>query len=183
MTTPPVPEESRRLLDSVVPPPNRPPRLYLAMAHNPEVLRGYIERPILGLHGLLHTGQLAPDERELTILRVTARCGAEHEWGVHVAYFGKTSGLSSGQVAATVTEVTPSHAWSPRHLAVLTIADAMVDQRELTTAELAGVDEVLGIATRTEIVAVSAQYLGISAMCRVLAIPPEDSAPRFPSGT
>ncbi|MFM9376800.1 carboxymuconolactone decarboxylase family protein [Gordonia sp. VNK21] len=177
---PETPEESGRLLDKVVPPPHRPPLLYRAMAANPAVLRAYVEGPILGLRGLLHTGQLAPDERELCILRVTARCGAEHEWGVHVAYFGKTSGLSPVQVAATVLGEDADQPWSPRQRAIVALADAMVDMRELSDAELAGIDQVLTVETRTEVVAISAQYLGISATCRALDIPPEPGAPRFP---
>lgn len=160
------------LLERVVPPPNRPPLLYLAMAANPEVLRAYVQGPILGLHGLLHTGQLAPAERELCILRVTARSGAEHEWGVHVAYFGKTSGLPPAQVAATVTGEDAAEPWTPRQRAIVAVADAMVDMRELTDAELAEIDGVLTVATRTEIVAISAQYLGISATCRAWASRP-----------
>ena len=42
---------------------------------------------------------------ELCILRVTAQCRAEHEWGVHVAYFGKRSGLTASQVEVTVTDL------------------------------------------------------------------------------
>lgn len=177
---PETPQASVELLERVVPPPNRPPLLYLAMAANPEVLRAYVQGPILGLHGLLHTGQLAPAERELCILRVTARSGAEHEWGVHVAYFGKTSGLPPAQVAATVTGEDAAEPWTPRQRAIVAVADAMVDMRELTDAELAEIDGVLTVATRTEIVAISAQYLGISATCRALGIPPEPGAPRFP---
>ncbi|GAC58705.1 hypothetical protein GOHSU_46_00260 [Gordonia hirsuta DSM 44140 = NBRC 16056] len=177
---PQIPQESTELLRRVVPPPNRPPLLYLAMAANPAVLRAYVEGPILGLHGLLHTGQLPADERELCILRVTARCRAEHEWGVHVAYFGKTSGLSSVQVAATVLGESVEQPWTPRQRAIVTVADAMVDLRELTDTELAEIDGVLSVATRTEIVAIAAQYLGISATCRALGLPPEPGAPRFP---
>lgn len=177
---PEIPEESAELLRRVVPPPNRPPLLYLAMAANPEVLRSYVEGPILGLRGLLHTGQLPPAERELCILRVTARCRAEHEWGVHVAYFGKTSGLSPVQVAATVLGESADEPWTARQRAIVAVADAMVELRELTDAELAQIDEVLTVATRTEIVAVAAQYLGISATCRALGLPPEPGAPRFP---
>ncbi|MEE4025494.1 hypothetical protein V1Y59_20590 [Gordonia sp. PKS22-38] len=180
---PPLPPESAALLDKVVPPPHRPPLLYRAMAANPGVLRGYIEQPILGLRGLLHTGQLSADERELCVLRVTAKCDAEHEWGVHVAYFGKTSGLTQSQIDATVLDTDPEPGWSTRQRAVLDIVDAVVDMRRLDAAELAAIDRTLTIETRTEIVAVASLYLGISATCRVLGIPPEPGAPRFPSWT
>ncbi|MDM7489355.1 hypothetical protein QT969_13805 [Rhodococcus sp. CSLK01-03] len=177
---PELPEESRTLLESVVPPPNRPPLLYLAMAANPAVLRGYVEGPILGLRGLLHTGQLSNADRELCILRVTGQQRAEHEWGVHVAYFGKTSGLTSSQVRATVTDETPEPVWSPRQRAIIAVADAISGLRPFTNDERALVEQELTAAERTEFVAVSALYLGIAAQCRTLEIPPEPAAPTLP---
>ncbi|MDJ0105189.1 hypothetical protein R4P70_28915 [Rhodococcus sp. IEGM 1241] len=175
-----LPEESRALLDAVVPPPNRPPLLYLAMAQNPAVLRAYAEGPILGLRGLLHTGQLSNADRELCILRVTAQQRAEHEWGVHVAYFGKTSGLTDSQNRATVTDETPTPDWSDRQRAIISIADAIAGLRPFTKDESTVIDHVLTAAERAEFVAISALYLGISAQCRTLQIPPEPGAPIMP---
>ena len=93
--------EAQRLLERIVPPPYRPPLLYLEIAANPGVVRALVEGPIAGLRGLLHTGQISNADRELCILRVTARKRAIHEWGVHVAYFGKASGLTRSQIEAT----------------------------------------------------------------------------------
>ena len=87
-------------------PPNRAPLLYLAMG------------PIRPSCGPTRRGRswaarfaapvnLDPADRELVILRVTGRHRAEHEWGVHVAYFGRTSGLTRSQQAATVTDEAP----------------------------------------------------------------------------
>lgn len=181
-TLPAVPDASRTILESVIPPPNRPPLLYLAMAANPEVLRAYAEGPILGLHGLLHTGQLDPADRELVILRVTGQQRAEHEWGVHVAYFGKTSGLSDSQVAATVTDAAPVPAWTDRQQAIITIADAIAQQRPLTDAEDGHVRSALTDAERVEFLSIASLYLGISALCHVLEIPREPGTPALPTG-
>jgi alkylhydroperoxidase family enzyme len=179
-TLPDLPDESKAILDAVVPPPNRPPLLYLAMGANPAVLRAYAQGPILGLHGLLHTGQLDPADRELVILRVTGRLRAEHEWGVHVAYFGKTSGLTQSQQASTVTDEAPDPAWSPRQRAIIGIADAVADQRPFTDDEDASIRAVLTDAQRVEFLSVASLYLGISALCRVLEIPREPGAPALP---
>ncbi len=180
-TAPELSEESQALLRRLVPPPNRPPLLYLAMAANPAVLRAYAEGPILGLRGLLHTGQMSPADRELCILRVTAQCRAEHEWGVHVAYFGKRSGLTASQVEATVTDRTPEPGWTARQRAIIVIADSVAHLRPLSDHERALIDSELSEAERTEFVVLSSLYLGISATCRTLEIPPEPGAPRMPS--
>lgn len=180
---PELPHSSRALLERVVPPPNRPPLLYLAMAANTEILRQYVEGPILSLRGLLYTGQLSPGDRELVILRVTARRGAEHEWGVHVAYFGKTSGLAPSQVEATATDAEPTPPWSARQSAIIALADAVADVRALTNEQQRQIDDALDDAERVEILAVASQYLGISAICNVLAIPTEPGAPKMPQPT
>lgn len=179
-TLPELPAESQAILEKVVPPPYRPPLLYLAMGANPAVLRSYAEGPLLSLHGLMHTGQLDPMDRELAILQVTGRCRAEHEWGVHVAYFGKTSGLTDSQVNATVTDAEPTPAWTDRQRAIIAIADAIVDRRPLHDHEAALIDSSLTDAERIEFLALSSAYLGIAALCQVLQIPAEPGAPTFP---
>lgn len=180
-TLPDIPPASQAILEQIVPPPNRPPLLYQAMAANPAVLRAYAEGPILGLRGLLYTGQISNADRELVILRVTARQRAEHEWGVHVAYFGKTSGLSDSQVRATVTDEEPDPTWSDRQRAIIAVADAISGLRPFTEAERALIEAELSEADQAEFVAIAALYLGIAAQCRTLEIPPEPGAPAMPA--
>ena len=44
--------------------------------------------------GLLDRGNLTIREREIVIDRVTASCGAEYEWGVHVSAYAEKAGLT-----------------------------------------------------------------------------------------
>lgn len=171
---------ARRLLEKIVPPPYSPPRLYLELARNEAVVRSFVEGPIAGLSGLMHTGQVTQGDRELCILRVTARKRAAHEWGVHVAYLGRSSGLSESQVQATATDASPSPDWSPRQRAVLAIADAVADCRELTIDEAGRVDQQLSPPERIEFVALASLYLGVAAMCCVLRVPVEPGTPELP---
>ncbi|HET7202318.1 MAG TPA: carboxymuconolactone decarboxylase family protein [Steroidobacteraceae bacterium] len=175
--------EARRLLEKIVPPPYSPPQLYLELARNEAVVRSFIEGPIAGLRGLMHTGQVTQGDRELCILRVTARKRAAHEWGVHVAYLGRTSGLSPSQVEATATDAAPAPAWNARQRAVLAIADAVADCREFTMDESGLVESELSPADRIEFVALASLYLGIAAMCRVLRVPVEPGTPTLPGCT
>ncbi|MBM7365353.1 hypothetical protein [Gordonia hydrophobica] len=177
---PEIPDASREILDRIVPPPHRPPLLYLAMAANSEVLRQYAEGPILGLRGLLYTGQISNADRELCILRVTGRLRAEHEWGVHVAYFGKTSGLTDSQVRATVTDEHPAPDWTARQRAIIAVADAIAGLRPLGEGDESLVAQELPDDERTEFIAIAAQYLAISAQCRLLSIPVEPGTPSLP---
>src|SRR5690349_732891 len=59
-----------------------PLTLFRVVARNPRALA----RLMAG--GLLDRGSITLRQRELMILRTTALCGAEYEWGVHVAAYG-----------------------------------------------------------------------------------------------
>src|SRR6201991_4624772 len=52
--------------------------------------------------GLLDRGNLTIRQREIVIDRVTASCGAEYEWGVHVAAFADKAGLTDEQIESLV---------------------------------------------------------------------------------
>jgi alkylhydroperoxidase family enzyme len=173
--------ETRRLLERLVPPPYSPPLLYLEIAKNREVARCFAEGPIAGYRGLLHTGQITAADRELCILRVTARRGAAHEWGVHVAYFGRSSGLTPSQVKATAApDAEPDPRWSARQRAILAIADAVADCRGLTGAEEERIQGSLTESERTEFVTLASLYLAIAAMCIVFRVPIQPGTPALP---
>ena len=75
--------------------------------------------------GLLGRGTLPPQDRELVIDRTCARCGAEYEWGVHVAAFGAAVGLSEEQLAATYDAEPVASLFSTHQQALLTAVDEL----------------------------------------------------------
>jgi 4-carboxymuconolactone decarboxylase len=60
-----------------------PLNLFRTIAHHDVLLDRFRQ---IG-SSLLSFGRLPDDEREVVILRTTARCGAAYEWGVHKAVF------------------------------------------------------------------------------------------------
>src|SRR5688500_8414604 len=94
---PPYNPELDEQLAKLMPPGVPPLGLFQTMAHNPRVL----SRMLRG--GLLDRGSsVSVRQRELMILRTTAVCGSEYEWGVHVGFFGRAAGFSDAEIAATV---------------------------------------------------------------------------------
>ena len=67
--------------------------LFRVLAHNPE-----LATRSTGWGGYLlgRKASLTLRDREVVINRVCARCGAQYEWGVHVAAFGDAAGFSAG---------------------------------------------------------------------------------------
>jgi 4-carboxymuconolactone decarboxylase len=65
-----------------------PLALFRTLAVHPELMSRM--RPLGS--GILGHGCIEPREREIIILRVCARAGAEYEWGVHAIVYGRPSG-------------------------------------------------------------------------------------------
>ena len=88
----PYPEGIAELLARMTPP--QAPEvlaLFRVLAVNPRLAERTLE---LGRHFLGRKASISLRERELVILRVCARCGAEYEWGVHWSGFADAAGLA-----------------------------------------------------------------------------------------
>ena len=95
---PPYPADLQASFDTIM--QGAPPlALFRTVARNPRVLK----RMLAG--GLLDRGSISLRSRELMILRTCARCGAEYEWGVHIATFGAKAQWTPEQTRSTVTAV------------------------------------------------------------------------------
>src|SRR5688572_20726647 len=116
---PPYSADIQAAFDRVMPPGMPPLKLFRSMAHNPRVL----QRMLAG--GLLDHGSIELRERELLILRATALCGAEYEWGVHVAAFAGKAGFSAQQVADTCSGRIDPTLWSQSDQTLLELADSL----------------------------------------------------------
>jgi alkylhydroperoxidase family enzyme len=154
-------------------PPGMPPlHLFRTLAHNPRVLR----RVRKG--GLLDPGSIAVRQREIAILRTTALCRSEYEWGVHVALFARAAGLTPAEVAATVSG--ELGAFAPEDALVIELCDALhhgaavPDALWLRLAAAYRPDQLI------ELVALAGQYHMISYVTNALGIALEPDAPRFP---
>ncbi|MPZ24778.1 MAG: carboxymuconolactone decarboxylase family protein [Dehalococcoidia bacterium] len=79
------------------------------------------------LNSLLERSKLDPRWRELAIMRVAWRNGADYEWGQHVA-FARRAGLTDDEIEA-VKDWTGSDALGPRDKAVLRFTDEVEDRR------------------------------------------------------
>src|SRR2546430_1247916 len=80
--------------------------LFRTVARNPRVLQRMMDG------SLLDRGSISLRSRELMILRTCARCGAEYEWGVHIAVFGKKAQWTAAQVHSTVYGSAEATCWS-----------------------------------------------------------------------
>ncbi|MEM7157716.1 MAG: carboxymuconolactone decarboxylase family protein [Myxococcota bacterium] len=170
---PPYDPEVAHDLERLMPPGYDPLLLFRTVAHNPRVLRR------MRKGGLLDAGSIEPLHRELVILRTTARCGSEYEWGVHVAFFAGRVGLSPAQVQATVSGTPDDPAWTQAQALLVQLCDALHEGCTVPEPLFAELRAVWSAAQLVELVMLVGLYHAISMMTNALALPPEPGAPRF----
>ena len=89
--SPPYPPAIQAAFDAIMPPGVPPLLLFRTLSREPRLM----ERLRGG--SLLDKGNLTLRQREIVVDRMTARCGGEYEWGVHVAFFAKRAPAFQGR--------------------------------------------------------------------------------------
>jgi 4-carboxymuconolactone decarboxylase len=181
---PPYTPELEALLARMTP-PGAPSilALFRVLAHNPE-----LATRSTGWGGYLlgRRASLPLRDREVVINRVCARCGAQYEWGVHVAAFGEAAGFSPEQNAAIADADLTRHAQGSRN--------SPLTERDRLLVEMA--DELHGTATVSdalwprlaavwsppqliELLMLAGWYHAISYVCNAARVPLEGWAARW----
>src|SRR5713226_2160329 len=124
---PPYPQDVQAEFDKLM--RGAPPLLlFRTVARNPRVL----QRMMAG--GLLDRGSISLRSRELIILRTCARCGAEYEWGVHVATFGVKAQWTPPQLHSIVYGSADDACWSAEDRLLIRLADQLHDTNRVDDA-------------------------------------------------
>ena len=165
---PAVAEELVRMMPPGVPPIG----LFRTVAHNPRVLARW------RAGALLDRGSISLREREIAILRTTARLGAEYEWGVHVAYFAAKAGLGAAERHATVHG--GPEAWRGAEAVLVRVVDALVDDATLGDALWAEAAAHYPPAQIIEILSLVGFYHLVAFVANAAGLAREPGAPGFP---
>lgn len=174
--SPPYTEEVQASFEKLMPPGMAPLRLFRSIAHNPRVLRR------MQRGGLLDPGSISLRARELVILRTTARCGADYEWGVHVAFFGGAAGFTADDLPA-IAHGAPGDWPEAAEAALLATVDALHARSTLSDDEYDRLATHYGAEQIIEIVMLVGLYHAVSFLCRVTGVEPEGGAPALPRST
>jgi alkylhydroperoxidase family enzyme len=150
--------------------------LFRTVAHNPRVLSRWRGG------GLLDRCSLSLRQREIVILRVTARLGAEYEWGVHVAHFAGKAGFSAVELAASVHGAAAD--WPAADEEVLVeCVDALVATATLGDDLWARAAAVFAPAQMIEVLALAGFYHMVAFTVNATGVAREPGAPGFPPPT
>jgi alkylhydroperoxidase family enzyme len=147
--------------------------LFRTVAHNPRVLSRWRGG------GLLDKGSISLRQRELIILRTTARLGAEYEWSVHVAYFKAKAGLSDAEIAATLHGNAAD--WLAEEAVLMEMSDALIDHGTVDDALWQRAAAYYEADQLIEIIALVGFYHLVAFTVNATGVALEPGAPRFPA--
>ena len=151
--------------------------LFRTIAKNPRVLQRMMDG------GLLDRGSISIRNRELTILRTCANCGAEYEWGVHVVAFGEKAQFTKEELHSSVYGGAEDACWDTKDKLIIRLCDQLhetstVDDRLWAEVSVHFTEEQL-----VEFIMLAGLYHGVSFIINTLNIQNEEFAPRFPRKT
>jgi alkylhydroperoxidase family enzyme len=170
----PYPPDAQKAFDAIMPPGVPPLVLFTTLARNPHIF----ERFRAGR--LLDKGCITLRDREIVIDRVTARCGSEYEWGVHIAFFAERAGLSPEQIAATVRGTADDPVWAPRDSLLIRLVDALHDDAAVSDELWSGLAAEFSDEQLLELIVLTGFYHTVSFVTNALRLPLEPYAVRFP---
>lgn len=152
-----------------------PISLFRVLARRPDLARGVSG---WGRYYLSTQSALTLRQRELVIDRVVARCGADYEWGVHIAVFAEKVGLTAAQVRSLADGASDDPCWSdPSDRALLFAVDQLHDTHDLDDASWSELVEAVGEDGALDVLLLAGWYHAISYAVRALRLPMEPGTP------
>ena len=161
-------------LERIMPPGREPLVLFTTLARDERLF----ERFFAG--SLLDRGHVGLRDREIVIDRVTARCGSEYEWGVHVAFFARKAGLTDAQVASLVHGGAADPCWSPGEALLIRLCDELHETATVSDALWAALRAGRSEEAMLELLMLAGSYRMVSYLTNALRLPIEPYAARFP---
>ena len=155
------PEDLRHLRDGFAGTLN----VYRTMAHHPALLAAW-ER--LRNHLVLDSA-LAPDLREIVILRAGHRWASRYEWAQHIVR-GRQAGLSDARIAACRCEPPEGpDAW------LIAAVDTLLECAHLAPAQVASLEAAIGLGGLFDLMATVGMYTTLAFIANSFETPIEPS--------
>jgi alkylhydroperoxidase family enzyme len=133
-----------------------------------------------GRYYLSRRSALSLRHRELVIDRTTARCGAEYEWGIHIAVFAEKAALTREQIHSITAGDPEDACWADAgDRAVLRAVDALHDRHTLGDEEWAELVAATGEEGALDLLLLAGWYHAISFVACAVGLPNEPGTPSF----
>jgi len=171
---PPFSTAIQKRLDAIMPPGAPPLVLFTTLARDQRLFERFMDG------GLLDQGHLTLRQREVVIDRVTAQCGSEYEWGVHVAYFGSAAGFTSEHLRAFRYGVSSDPCWSDEDRLLIRLCDCLAEASNIDDALWSDLEAAYSAEAVIELILLAGFYRTVSYLANSLRLPLEEGSARFP---
>ena len=119
-------------------------------------------------------------QREIVILRVTARNHCEYEWGVHVAAFAEHAKLNEDQVRASYLSDHTASCWGDEESVLIQAIDELCDTGRVSTVTYESFKSFFDVKQQLEIFALCGNYHTVSFVANTAGLANEPFANVFP---
>jgi 4-carboxymuconolactone decarboxylase len=170
---PPYAPETQKLFDLVMPDGMEPLALFRILARSARLFPRFMRA------GVLDRGPVPIRDREIVIHRTTALCGAEYEWGVHAAAFGRPLGLGDEVLRATVDAEADDPAFDDRQRVLVRMCDELHASARITDATWQALEDRYDELQILELIYTAGMYHAVSFLANGLEIEAEPFALRF----
>ena len=130
---------------------------------------------------LLDKGNLSLRHREIVIDRITALCGSEYEWGVHVAFFAERAGPDEAEISSTAQSGPADPVWAEPERALLTVCDQLHAACDIDDKAWKDIRTHFSEEAILEILMLAGAYRMVSYLTNALRLPLESFGRRFPA--
>ncbi len=173
--TPPFPPKIQESFDRIMPKGVPPLTLFTTLARDERLYQRFTGG------SLLDRGHLNLRQREIVIDRVTALCGSEYEWGVHIAFFAEAARLTEAQRRSLAGGSAADEVWTEEERALIRACDQLHQACDLDDAAWAALRAHFCEEAVLEILMLAGFYRTVSYLTNALRLPLESYAVRFPA--
>ena len=176
--SPPYAANVQALFDQLPPSWSPPFKLFTALARDERLLLRFAGSSV----AYLQPSHVTVRQREVLLLRVTARCKCVYEWGMRVHYFAEEAGLNEAQLYASVHGDADDGSWQPQDKVLVRLADELHDIVSISDALWADLAATFSEEAVMQLLLMAGQYRTVAYLASALQLPPEPDVCRpFPA--
>jgi alkylhydroperoxidase family enzyme len=176
--SPPFSPKVQALFDRLPADWSPPFKLFTVLARDERLLLRFTGSSV----SYLEPSHVTVRQREVLLLRVTARCRCAYEWGMRVHYFAEQAGLNEIQLYASVYGDADDPSWLPDDRMLVRLADELHDTISVSDGLWSGLRAALSEEAILQLLLMAGHYRTVAYLANGLRLPLEPKVGRpFPA--
>jgi alkylhydroperoxidase family enzyme len=176
--SPPFSQDVQALFDRLPSSWSPPFKLFTVLARDERLLLRFTGSAV----SYLQPSHVTVRQREVLLLRVTARCRCAYEWGMRVHYFAEEADLSEAQVYASVYGGSDDASWHPDDKLLVQLADELHDTVSISDALWTNLRAIFSEEAVMQLLLMAGYYRTVAYIANGLRLPLEPEIGRpFPA--